>query len=749
MLSFTTSLTKALTKTATQSYWLLRLYYNDESAYTGISDKTRTVGGVIYYGIANWGSHNQTLHIDQFRASNGTMQVGLSNAPNKIDGKRFSDLLATNNYANRKWELFQCDENADFSTDNMIAGGIISSDFKHTPNSTEIYLNDYWAKYNIELPLNRVTTALYSNAPEKNVGQPIPIMIGDFSTQANVPAGSAFERHFPKGRVPAIITDKGDSSADIHCLPDTDKVAGVILNQLIAKNVFIHNQVYQACDESNVTLSAAPAAAANNLVKLTGNDFYVYYPHLKDKGTGAAVITNPTNIFDKDFTTLGNAAYAQGQVESFIIDTGEIKNTGLCTAVEAVFYFGTFTGDPSSAGNLFYVERAGGADVVLVWKGAAYQAADISANFSTEELEGMTFSGAVISLTVDDDSNTGPGDVDIYEAGFQLKVNSDKTYIKQRTELVGAGNILGQYRIGERQVDVLLPDVELLFISGKGREYDSWIDSRSLPYADEDLNENPVFQIEEIIRNEMGIGSMVNTASFNSAGDEDGDLENAFGENTVEDIKFAFSQPKLIFAKPLIEKIGGQCGSYVWWGGDEIKIKTRRRTYTSVDSTIDFKDIKTPAFDLTPMSNVFNYISVKYDFDYSANKTIKSRTPNDNASQEDATSQGTTVDGYGQVLKLPFEMPFTLDQTTAENYGDALLLWYKDRKQIITFGTKIGTAKYNNLEVGDIINFSNWDSNLKIFGDTITTADGFMITQITKAIDGPKITVTEVAGTIS
>ena len=84
MLSFTTSLTKALTKTATQSYWLLRLYYNDESAYTGISDKTRTVGGVIYYGIANWGSHNQTLHIDQFRASNGTMQVGLSNAPNKI-----------------------------------------------------------------------------------------------------------------------------------------------------------------------------------------------------------------------------------------------------------------------------------------------------------------------------------------------------------------------------------------------------------------------------------------------------------------------------------------------------------------------------------------------------------------------------------------------------------------------------------------------------------------------------------------
>ncbi|KKL50052.1 hypothetical protein LCGC14_2309360 [marine sediment metagenome] len=206
MLSFTTSLTNALTKTATQSYWLLRLYYNDESNYTGISDRTRTINGVIYYGLATWGSHNQTLNIDQFRTSNGTMQVGLSNAPNKIDGLRFSDLLATNNYANRKWELFQCDENADFSTDNMVAGGIISSDFKHTPNSTEIYLNDYWAKYNIELPLHRATKEDYPYISEKNLNEPIPIWAGDFDTLANVPAGD-FERHFVKGRVPALIVD--------------------------------------------------------------------------------------------------------------------------------------------------------------------------------------------------------------------------------------------------------------------------------------------------------------------------------------------------------------------------------------------------------------------------------------------------------------------------------------------------------------------------------------------------------------
>ncbi|KKK91593.1 hypothetical protein LCGC14_2711430, partial [marine sediment metagenome] len=43
---------------------------------------------------------------------------------------------------------------------------------------------------------------------------------------------------------------------------------------------------------------------------------------------------------------------------------------------------------------------------------------------------------------------------------------------------------------------------------------------------------------------------------------------------------------------------------------------------------------------------------VRYDYDYGSNKTIKSRTPDDNASLEDATSQGTTVSGYGEILNL-------------------------------------------------------------------------------------------------
>ena len=249
MLDFTTSLTNALTKSAAQSYWILRLYYNDESAYTGISDKTRPINGVIYYGLATWGSHNQTLNIDQFRTSNGTMQVGLSNAPNKINGLRFSDLFTTNNYSNRKWELFQCDKNADFSTDNLIAGGIISSDIKPTPTQITMYLNDYWAKYNIELPINRVTKALYPNAPEKNLDSPVPMAYGDCGAKT---AEDGFKSHLVKGHFPAIITDIwNDTDSVTQAKPDNEA-----MHTLSTFNLYMHNKKYFACEPSNVTVVA-------------------------------------------------------------------------------------------------------------------------------------------------------------------------------------------------------------------------------------------------------------------------------------------------------------------------------------------------------------------------------------------------------------------------------------------------------------------------------------------------------------
>ena len=57
------------------------------------------------------------------------MSVTLINTENSIKGGRFSDLLATNNFANRKWELFlNTNETSTLDTAaRMIGSGVIST----------------------------------------------------------------------------------------------------------------------------------------------------------------------------------------------------------------------------------------------------------------------------------------------------------------------------------------------------------------------------------------------------------------------------------------------------------------------------------------------------------------------------------------------------------------------------------------------------------------------------------------------
>ncbi len=761
MLNFTTSLVNALSKTATQSYWLLRLYYNNESAYTGISDRTRTIGGVVYYGLASWGSgHNQTLNIDQFTTSNGTMEVGLNNAPNKIEGKRFSDLFADNNYSNRKWELFQCDENADFSTDNLIAGGIISSDIKPTPTQITMYLNDYWAKYDIELPVNKVTKATYPNAPENNLDKPTPMAYGDCSYNT---AEDGFISHLVKGRFPAIVTDKwSDDASNTQAKPDSEA-----MHTLSTSNLYMHNKKYTACEPTNVTVTAATPIITFKGNKWTDFTSLLKWNTYEDTNYGNTIDQDPTTSYNLDAT--GAVAVITGwRVLQPFNKPGLIETAAPDSHTIRIWVLtGTKTGTQPvkpGPGIGWYLTRNEFTDYDLDWTKDT-QGIDITGLFGAVQIENWDFQGVGNNdrwqMVIDDAFNTNWDQIcPIIDIGYIIELTTEKSFEKEiqvEDSPLFVGNLAGRYGVVERYktVTVYGTDVgDYVYWSGKGRKYGTWINARGLPYSNGNLIENPVFIIENIFRTEVGLNSEINIGSFNSAGDESGDLENGFGvgANNVEDIKFAFSNYRFIKTKRLVENIGQQSGCYVWWSGDTVAIKARRRTYTSANSIIDFKDIKIVDFGLTPMDDVFNDIQVDYSYDYAKNKTNKSRTSTDNGSLKDDganSSQSDDVEGYDQILKLVHKMSYTLDSDTADNYGEALLAWFKDRKQIITIDTKDGTAEYNALEVGDIINFSNWDSNLKIFGDTISTSDGFMITQITKRPNGARIVVTEVTGTIS
>jgi hypothetical protein len=92
---------------------------------------------------------------------------------------------------------------------------------------------------------------------------------------------------------------------------------------------------------------------------------------------------------------------------------------------------------------------------------------------------------------------------------------------------------------------------------------------------------------------------------------------------------------------------------------------------------------------------------------------------------------------------LIYDSPYISDQTTAENLRDTLLDYFKNRKTIIELETS--RLKYSNIEVGDIVDISNFPSGIKVFGTALSSSDYFMVTTISLYPSGVKLTLTQVS----
>ena len=84
------------------------------------------------------------------------------------------------------------------------------------------------------------------------------------------------------------------------------------------------------------------------------------------------------------------------------------------------------------------------------------------------------------------------------------------------------------------------------------------------------------------------------------------------------------------------------------------------------------------------------------------------------------------------------------DSTTAQQMANSYKTFLKDRWNVIMFD--VPSAKYNHLEIGDIINFENWDSTIKLYGSAMDSSNNFfMITQVNKRPNGCEFVCTEVS----
>ena len=779
MLSFDSGLSSSIKNAHSVPFWVLKLYFNDDTSasnFIGVSDAHRVDGTDVYHGlVSSWGDYQQSLDFFNFTTSVGNLSVTLINAENSIQGGRFSDLLSAKNFANRKWELFQNTNGlSTFDTAaRMVGKGVISGNIDYDYKAIKFNLLDNSTSFHNQIPKNVVAAATYANAPKGNINKPLPIFYGDCSVEANANSYGAsgnYDKHFVKGKFPAIITDKWNvSAAQVYARVDSATV-----DNLTDENVYMYKDgYYLQCVASNAD------AVAPNRVDFSGVDWRVFIPLATHSTDGD--VSNFGNTVDGDVTTSGSLL-SQGS-KGYQVDAywrvPKTPNLGTIASVNFTVLYKDFTPDSGGAGidiNSFKVGINSANYQNLTWgTGAGSQSVDLSAGYTTAEKEEWNLEDIIhLELNAGADTSTNHT-LEIYQAGLEIKFTPSQTFEKQVTDYYEvmtsqtAGNIHYREAKGHEGVNltkkvartttVTSADVaDYVYISGKGREYGAWIDdiaggtnnrdanngdAPSPNYNENAVIENPIYMIEDILRRELGLDSSttgidIDIETFDEAGNAQtdstkGDIALLFAD-AIADIKFAFSQYKFINSKDLITKICRQCMSFVWFSGSgKFKIRTLLLPTDTwaADATVNFHDINLKGISRTPLNNVRNKIIINYAMDYARDKMMESTT------DTDTTSNATGVAGYNDTLTLELDADCILDGTTADNLRDAYLAHYKDRNPIISFDCAM--PKYNHLEITDIIGFSNWDSKIKIYGTALGTSDFYMVTDIAKNPHGCSI----------
>jgi len=841
MLTFDSGLLSSLKFGNTTPFWVLKLYYNDDTTATnfiGVSDTHRVDSADTYHGIvSSWGNYQQSLSFFSFSTSTGNLSIKLINAEHSIQGGRFSDLLATNNFANRKWQLFQNTNGlSTFDTAaRMIGTGVISGDIKYDNEFVSLTLLDMSSRYYHTIPRSTVNSTDHTNAPDKNYTKPIPIAYGDFHEKEDVGTipTTNFDRfiNFYKGAFPAIVVDEWDATnARLEAACDI-----MSMHTLDADNVYGHfKNSYAQCDTSTITANSATVTA-------TGDDFRVYVPllsHATYAAGGGSAWSNYANtingIFDGNYVDFSAAGGAEANIAWRL---PKVEKLGTLTSVSMLMSLSNGAGSPATG---FYISPAAGGSVIatIVAGGVNMSTVDgehievITSIFAGDDAEQWDLEDDIF-FVLDDATGSGSQSTRILEVGVMIEFKPDsgvETKVDQIQEFfmpeevldpkydaaLGKGTVVYSKRKIVTSADAVIPSISsYLFYSGKGRKYGAWIDSNTAGSSARTnginkgaLIESPIYIIEDLLRTECGtitsgtttsavgddlvdsgaafttamagqssynftdgtsafitaresatvlsVGADVyasgedyyicgltddeiDTTTFDTAGNtasSAGKVYNALG-GAAATSEWAFSQMKFTNVRDLIVRISRQCGAYVFISGTgKFKIRTLQQSGYSADKVVNYNEIVLNDISLTPLNNVRNNFVVNYHKDYAKDQYQATATASD------ATSQGTTATGFSQELELEIDAD-VVSSTTASQIAAMYNVFFKIRHPIISFDCVV--PKYNDLEISDIISFSNWDSKIKIYGTALSTSDFYMITNISKKADSCSIKAVKVS----
>ena len=260
-----------------------------------------------------------------------------------------------------------------------------------------------------------------------------------------------------------------------------------------------------------------------------------------------------------------------------------------------------------------------------------------------------------------------------------------------------------------------------------------------------DVVNSPPYVVEEILRTDLGIATAgIDYGVFDDAGnDTDGDIENTLNVDS-KSLNYLFSIYDFTTFKPWVQKLCKQSGMFFWFSGSsKAKVVARRRSYTAVVDTIDYNDVTVGENVLGDLEDVVNEAVVHYAYNYGSNENELSVDSGDDADLQDTDSQTD----YNKIYITHFRADYIKDEAVAIGLGEAMIDFFASRPIIIEI--EATSARYNALEICDVVNIDNWDSNYDIFGSSITSSVPFMVILTEKSPETGRFLLMQVAGTIA
>ena len=756
LLDFNSTITSSLERRSSNSIFLVRLYYGDESNFTGISTVDFTDGSDSYYGIiSSLGPIQDTLELFNFRVKQSGVSIDVINTKNIASNTKqsFSDLVGTNAYDGRKAEIYVIpNENVGNITKEQIFSGVITADFNYDQSKCSIYVNNYKQKYNISLPQTIIRENDTSNdfhyAPEDNFNKPIPMLYGVFAPDFNYDFSQTSDRasdRFGSTRnlAPAIVVNEFDSSSN----KTIAKADTQTLFFLDAHRAFL----YQSGIYSNIDNSSSQVAVDTSTAKISF-DF-------RDKNAFAVIPMVPSSTQNSSFTRDRHSqtsistttTNSNGDNELYDLGIGNPASLGTLASTNPVRAY--MYGSVATAPLELQIEIDGSASTDLVNQNATGQrVALLGGSGTTDNVCGFTGAatwqfGSEITLVARTGGANGTVTVDSAWLQVEYTPNEARSYIGtvRETQLY----FKKPFEVGTRDVDVeknfsIPSNSEVIFVGATGREYGSWIDgSRGSPGNNKnsgDAIKHPVHMIEDILRNELGlVDAQINMSDFDTI----------YNLNTS--LEGHFSQVDEIAAFDLIDDICRQFGFYFFFSGDGVARIVPRRTTSAYNPgsyspsyTISFDDLVFKGVQKTDLSNVFTKIRLEYDYDYGPRKnrlniTTSSTNKADYKRDKDIEFK-TSCDKIYYLNESGNDI--TDAQEIAQAMHDVYLDLYKTRKNVLN------VISYNlthlKCEVGDIVAISDEPSDITLYGTEITNQN-FMITQTKKTPSQIELELTQVS----